>query len=316
VSALDELVAAYESPSLPAVGVVGYLGDDVPRELVAAAGLLPVRLRGSVPSSERADSILGPGVDAPVRAVLAGLLEGRPRIDFLLLSHDSDSAVRLFTALRVLSRSEPLPELWFLDLLHLPTETTASYNHDRLCELLGVLERWSGRPVSDESVAAAAAEAAETRLLLAGVEKLRRASPARLRGSEALAVAGAVATLPAAEANRLLGELLADPPEPLPEPARRVFVTGSALVGTDLFRALEAHGLHVVGEHFGRHDPAGVADAARAAGAEVVLAWIRSGDDARAWSVPALRDSLDLPLVVLDRRRGENLAGADLALLA
>ena len=315
MSALDELVAAYESPSLPAVGVVGYLGDDVPRELVAAAGLLPVRLRGSVPSRSAPIDPRAGRRRAGAGRPRPGLLEGRPRIDFLLLSHDSDSAVRLFTALRVLSRTEPLPELWFLDLLHLPTETTASYNHDRLRELLGVLERWSGRPVSDESVAAAAAEAAETRRLLAGVEKLRRASPARLRGSEALAVAGAVDTLPAAEANRLLGELLADPPEPLPEPARRVFVTGSALVGTDLFRALEAHGLHVVGEHFGRHDPAGVADAAKAAGAEVVLAWIRSGDDARAWSVPALRDSLDLPLAVLDRRRGENLAGADLALL-
>jgi hypothetical protein len=87
-------------------------------------------------------------------------------------------------------------------------------------------------------------------------------------------------------------------------------------MGTDLFTNLEAHGLHIAGERFGRHDPRAVAVAAKAAAADVVLAWIRAGDDARAWSVPALRAALDLPLVVLDRRVGETLSDAELALLA
>jgi 2-hydroxyglutaryl-CoA dehydratase, D-component len=314
MSALAALLSAYESPEVPDSGVVGYVGDDVPQELIAAAGLHPLRLRGSVPITERADAILGPGVDAPVRAVLSGLLAGRPRLDYLLLSHDSDSAVRLFTALRVLAGTEPLPELWFLDVCHLPTETTARYNRGRLDELLDVLGRWSGRAVSEERLAAAAAAAALTRRLLAEVEKLRRGS--RLRGSEALAIAGATEVLAAADANPLLEELLADPPDPLPEPARRVFVTGSAPTGTDLFRNLEANGLHVAGERFGRYDARGIADAASAAGADVVLAWIRSGDDARAWSIPALRQALDLPLVVLDRRGEGTLSDPELALLA
>jgi benzoyl-CoA reductase/2-hydroxyglutaryl-CoA dehydratase subunit BcrC/BadD/HgdB len=282
VSALDELVAAYERPDVPASGVVGYVGDDVPRELIAAAGLYPLRIKGSVPITERADAILGPGVDAPARAVLGGLLEGRPRVDYLLLSHDSDATVRLFAALRVLARTEPLPKLWFLDVLHLPTETTATYNRERLDELLDVLGRWSGQPVSEDRLAAAADEAAETRRLLEAVDELRRAL--RLHGREAFAIVGATEVLPAAEANRLLEELLADPPDPQPEPSRRVFVTGSSLMGTDLFTNLEAHGLHIAGERFGRHDPRAVA--------------------------------LDLPLVVLDRRVGETLSDAELALLA
>jgi hypothetical protein len=316
VSALAALVAAYESPEVPDSGVVGYVGEDVPRELIAAAGLHPLRLRGSVPIAERADEILGPGVDVPARAVLSGLLEGWPRVDYLLLSHDSDSTVRLFTALRVLARTEPLPELWFLDLLHLPTESTARYNRDRLDELLDRLGRWSGRQVSAERLAAAAAAATETRRLLAAVTALRVASPPRLRGSEALAIAGAAEALPAAEVNRLLEELLAAPPDPLPGPSRRVFLTGSALMGTDLLTALESIGLHVAGEHFERRDPRLVAEAAKASRADIVLAWIRSGDDARAWSIPALRNALDLPLVVLDRRGDESLSDADLAMLA
>jgi hypothetical protein len=96
-----------------------------------------------------------------------------------------------------------------------------------------------------------------------------------------------------------------------------VFVTGSAPVGRDLFTALEAHGLQVVGDEFRRHRRGpDVARAAEAGGAEVVLAWIRSGDDARAWSIPALRRALDLPLVVLDRREDEAVSDDELGRLS
>ena len=141
MSAIEQLVAVYEDPS-PVLEqwrgrVVGYLGSDVPRGLVAAAGLLPYRLRRAGPPSARADEILGPGVERPVRRLLGELLEGTAGIDFLLISHERDSLVRLFTSLRVLD--DALPEVWFVDLLHLSTPTTAAYNAARLEELRGVL---------------------------------------------------------------------------------------------------------------------------------------------------------------------------------
>ena len=111
-------------------------------------------------------------------------------MDFVLLCHDSDSTVRLFTALRALARTEPLPELWFLDLLHLPNETSGAYNGDRVGELLGVLARWSGSPVTIDAIETATRDLDETRRLLEVVADLRRASPPRLRGSDAFAVAG------------------------------------------------------------------------------------------------------------------------------
>jgi hypothetical protein len=318
MSALAQLVAAYENPAVPDTGVVGYLGNDAPRELIAAAGLNPLRLTGSVPVNvpvtERADAILGPGVDAPVRAVLGGLLAGRPRLDYLLLSHDSDSTVRLFTALRVLARTEPLPELWFLDLLHLPSETTARYNRDRIAELVVVLERWSGREVTGDDIDAATRAAEETTRLLDRLAELRRGGG--IAGSEALAADRGAANLPAAEANRLLEELLVERRDAPTASGRRLFLTGSE-PSPRLFRALEARGLHIAGESFDRHEAAAVvAREAETAAADVVLAWIRSGDDARAWGIPALRDALDAPVVVLDRRSDEALTAADLALLA
>jgi benzoyl-CoA reductase/2-hydroxyglutaryl-CoA dehydratase subunit BcrC/BadD/HgdB len=342
VSALDQLVATYEAPE-PAAGrhVVGYVGADVPRELVEAAGMLPLRLRGDGPPSPLAEEILGPRVDPPVRRVLGALLDGRLPIDFLLLCHDSDSSVRLFTALRVLALSTPLPELWFLDLLHLPAETTARYDLERLLTLRSVLEGWVGRPATDDDVRDAIREANQTRRLLTRVAALRRASPPLLSGTQALAVIGACTSLPAAEANRLLAALLGEAHAELPAPTRRVYITGSGHGSTALYRAIEGDGSIVVGEdhdwgesladglvdeqgdplaaiaahyHWGsalarRHGTNERAEhtarEAEAARADVVLAWIRTGDDALAWGLPAQRRLLDergIPFVVLEHR--------------
>ena len=154
-----------------------------------------------------------------------------------------------------------------------------------------------------------------TRRLLEVVTDLRRASPLQLRGSDAIAIAGAAETLPAAEASRLLRELLVEARGPLPGPRRRVYVTGSEPT-TTLYRALEGRGMHVVGEGpSGYSAPntraAFVAREAPAAGADLVLAWIRNGDDALAWGVPALRRALHLPLFVLDRQ-DEKLTADDI----
>ncbi len=291
MSALEQLVAVYEDPS-PVLEqwrgrVVGYLGADVPRELISAAGLLPFRLRGAGTPSARADEILGTRVERPVRRVLGELLEGRAGIDFLVISHERDSLVRLFTSLRVLP--DPLPEVWFLDLLHLPTETTAAYNAARLEELVEVLERWSGQPLA-EAPDADAAHLTELRLT------------GRLRGSDALAVLRAGEILPPDEYDRLLGELLGEERAEIPA-SRRVYVTGSEQVSPDLYRRLESEGMHVVGEdsvrlHGTGERAAHTAREAEAAGADLVLAWIRTGDDAFAWGLPALRRALDIELVV------------------
>ena len=104
MSALETLVARYEAP---VSGGVGYVGADIPRELVEAAGLVPIRLRGTGPADPLAESILGPRVDPPIRRILAALLRGELPIDFLLLGHDSDSSVRLHDALRASLASRP-----------------------------------------------------------------------------------------------------------------------------------------------------------------------------------------------------------------
>ena len=322
--------------------VVGYVGADVPRELIAAAGLLPLRLHGGGPGSGLADEILGPGVDPPARLVLAGLLDpGRLPIDFLLLCHDSDSTVRLYTSLRALGDREGLPETHFLDLLHLPAETTAGYNLDRLAELLATLEAWAGRPVTTDELLTAIAETNESRRLIGRLLAFRRAAPPLIGGADALAAIGAGTGLPAGEFNHLLSALLDELPDGDPRPGRRLYLTGSGHASNEVYQAIEERGWVVIGEdhdwgealadglvdenidplaalsqryhtgsalgrrHGSNERAAFTAQEAEAGGAELVLAWIRAGDDAHAWDVPEQRRRLaerGLTLAVLDRR--------------
>ena len=304
--------------------VVGYVGADLPQELVEAAGLRPLRLIPiDVAEREEADRLLGPGVDEPVRLVLAGLLEGRYPIDLLVVCHDSDHDVRLYTALRALALGDPalpLPPLHVHDFLHLPTGTTAAYDRDRVRELADVLASTAGRPAEDGALVAAIAAANESRRLLRRVDGLRRDGV--LRGSELLAVVAAGTAMHAGEYNALLTALLEQSLEPAAAPARRIYLLGSAHDAPDVYEALEAAGAAVVGEshawgsiwfdglvdeegeplraiaarhHLGsalgrRRDAAGrarraAADAA-AAGADVALAWHRAGDEQLAWALP------------------------------
>ena len=139
--------------------------------------------------------------------------------------------MRLFTALRVLP--DPLPEVWFVDLLHLPTETTAAYD----------LARLRGAPCACSS---AGPGGLSPRARRGPTLRCSRAWPscdaaARLRGSDALAVIGAGDVLPAAEYNRLLERLLEEEHDAVPA-SRRVYVTGSEHVSPDLYRASRARG--------------------------------------------------------------------------
>jgi benzoyl-CoA reductase/2-hydroxyglutaryl-CoA dehydratase subunit BcrC/BadD/HgdB len=349
--AFETLLLSYRDDAVDAAPrhdggrVVDYVGVDVPRELIEAAGFLPRRLRATASPSRLAEQILGPGVDPAARRVLAGLLDPtREHGELLVLCHDTDSTVRLYTSLRALVREgqgPALPELYFLDLLHLPTETTAHYNLQRVRDLLAALEHRAGREVAVDDLLRAVAETNESRRLLLEMQALRRASPSLLGGADALAIIGAWSALPSGSFNGLLRNVLDDPAGLEPRSGTRVYLTGSGHHSPELYRAIEERGANVVGEdhdwggaladglvdeaapplealtaryHLGsalgrRHSAderaAFAAAQAEAARADVVVAWIRAGDDALAWDVPAQRRSLaarGIPLVVLDRR--------------
>ncbi len=304
MSALAELRDVYRNRRTQ--NALGYVGADVPRELVESAGYVPLRL-APVEGVDRsfADRVLGPGVDETTRAILAGLLEGAYPVDRVVLCHDSDHTVRLYTALRRLD----VPELdsWFLDLLHLPRATTEAYDRARLVELT----KWLG---ADGDVRRAIDDANRARALGPCLADARRAG--RVSGADALALLGAGTVLPAARYADLLASALG---EVRAGGGNRtsVLLLGSEHADDAVYRAVDELGAVVVaethswGEAFlaGRVDDDGdVLDAlvrhyrprprTEPAAAQVQIAWIRAGDETVAWSLPGERRRLGRPVTV------------------
>jgi 2-hydroxyglutaryl-CoA dehydratase, D-component len=259
--------------------VVGLVGWSAPRELVVAAGMLPVRLspRRLPGSTPRRSGIPEPAsTPDPSGDIAAGLARELPtwaaRIaaalvtgaldwaDAVLIGRDSEAHTKLFYLLRELRRSGAatgLPSVAFFDLLRLPSRTSARYNRLRARELTDTLARWAGRPVTSESLGQAVDDAAATARRLAALTALRTAPLPTVAGSDALAAAMAAQVLPGQQLRAHLAAVCpgdcgqaaspADAGKGAPA-AARVFLTGSGLDDLTAYDALEDLGIALVGE--------------------------------------------------------------------
>jgi hypothetical protein len=316
VSALAELRAVHADRNAAAAAwrgsVVGYVGADVPRELIEAAGCLPLRLAPvDGVDATFAESVLGPAVDEAARRVLAGILQGAYPIDRLVLCHDSDHSVRLYAALRRLGY-----DAFFLDLLHGPRATSEAYSRARL----GELADWLGAGDLREAIRAA------NLLRDQGARLAARRRAGTVRGADALALLGAGTAL----RSDLYAALLTAAVDELPEgpPAQKtVLLLGSGHDRDDVYAAIDELGAAVVAETHdwgelllaGRVEEAGdPLDAlvrhyrgrrAEPAAADVRLAWLRRGDEARAWLLPGGIATLRDRPYRLDEQSVRDLAG-------
>jgi len=328
--------------------VAAHIGGDVPVELLIACGYVPVELCGDpMGDAEAGERLLGPMADGKTRSILHRLLEGaNGPLDQLIISRDSELLVRLFYIIRALRKADPdqvakLPDrIHFFDLLHGPHRSSGLYNRVRGRALLELLERWSGETITEEALREAIGRCNANRRLLQQVTALRRQRPARLTGTDALAISSCARFMPR-EQHSLLVSAFLDAAAGLPKlNGKRLFVTGSAHNSLHIYRAIEKTGAVIVGEDFDwgdrgsallvEEDTADPLDAvidryhfappssakfsalaraqytaeqARQAGADAVICLIYNGDPAPRWDVPLQRDALgDIPLLLIDNQ--------------
>ena len=248
--------------------VVGLLGWSAPRELVTAAGMLPVRLSperlaglgpdwGSGAARTDVAAEFGRELTPATAQLAAALLSGAlDWIDFLVIGRDREDFTRLFYLLRELRRGGAAPGLVpvaFFDLLRLPSRTSARYNRQRAADLAAVIASWAGRPVTPADLAVAVEAAGEIAHSFRGIQELRGRPHPRITGSDAMAAAIASRVLPAGRLLPLLDAVLAvGPPDAvgpdLAPPRARVFLAGSAVDDVMAYEAMERLGLAIVGE--------------------------------------------------------------------
>ncbi|MGW5739802.1 2-hydroxyacyl-CoA dehydratase [Amycolatopsis sp. NPDC003861] len=327
---------------------MGYVGADVPVELITAAGLRPLRLTGK-PGRESTlgDRYLGRGVDPVARSVLTRILTGDyGPLEAIVVSRDCEASLRLFYALRELHRIEPalgLPPVRLVDVLHLPHHTTTRYVHAKIAQLRAWLGRW--RPIGDDDLAEAITAHDTLRRSLGRLAALRRAN--RLSGTRFLETVAATTAVPVTDAIALVDRVPADPRE---VDGVRLFLTGSSHDGAGVYETLERNGFLVAGEDHDwgellfartcaaptelalaeryqyngpsaprasiRQRAAHTAAAARACGAEVLFSYVRVHDDAPPWDFPEQRAATGLPAILAERQPYGELTAEALAALA
>jgi len=243
--------------------VLGVIGNDVPRQLVLAAGILPRRLHGSwtAPVDERAAALLG-AADA-VAARLLAQVRTEP-LDGLVVCNDSQASLRVFYVLRA-----TMPELP-VHLLDLPRDDRPAARRFVRRQFEGLLAfclRIGGAVPEPATLADAARAERAVGDARARLRERRRAQPARVRGAVALdALLDSTRLDPATAVARLDAAV-----DDAPTTGIRVHVTGSGHPDADVYRVLEEGGAVVVSEDHDTGDAAWVGNAVDGDDVDAVL---------------------------------------------
>ncbi|MCX7520704.1 2-hydroxyacyl-CoA dehydratase family protein [Microbacterium sp. STN6] len=231
--------------------VIGIVGRDVPAVLVAASGAHPYRIAPGDELTDEADAVMGRAVDRAASRVLAAVMAGS--LDFLrgiLVSRDCEASVRLFYTLQELHRRGAIaPPVHLVDQVHQNRESTLQYNVAQLATMWEMVEAWASGGISTRSIEAARNELADVRGELERRRSWRRSG--RLSGTAALHGYRVAAALPPTDAARLLRDAGSE----ADDAGFPVFLTGSAPLGDEVYRAIEGAGARVVGEDHDWGDP-------------------------------------------------------------
>jgi len=256
MSLLEELYGnRYEHAAADAASgtpVIGLIGAEVPPELVRAAGARALRLHGAVRSDpSRATELLGRAVDEEAVMILSPILDGQ--LEFLrgiLVANDCEASLQLFYALRELHRLGAVtPAVHLVDQRHLDRPSTLRYNIHQLHEAVRVLSEWTGVEATDARLVDAVRESAHLDVKLHALQRLRRSDASEVTGLDVLHAYGvATAMTPAMATDAIDAAAAALASTGGAHHRLRIFCTGSAPIGDDLYRIIEGAGAIIVGE--------------------------------------------------------------------
>jgi benzoyl-CoA reductase/2-hydroxyglutaryl-CoA dehydratase subunit BcrC/BadD/HgdB len=230
--------------------VVGFFCAHAPEELLWAAGVLPVRLRGtgSVDTS-CGDPYLGPFNCSFARHTLSRLMSGDLAfLDGLLVTNSCDHIRRLFD---VFTAKGVAPFNYYLDVPHLNSDESFARLTTELRHLQAKLESFFGVTISREALSNAIKLYNRTRVLLGRVSALRGEDPPRATGSEVLALSIASASVPKDRFNAIAEQHLAEIEHRPSIPAStgpRLLVIGGTLDEPGYLELIESMGAAIVAD--------------------------------------------------------------------
>jgi benzoyl-CoA reductase subunit C len=228
--------------------VIGYLTALCPVEILTAAGVVPIRLRGN-PSEAitRGDAYMETIVCPFVRSVFDAAVKGKYGfMDGMVLPHQCDSIDRTND---VWSYTLDLPYWHFLNYPHVTDDPSIEFTTSILRLFIGSLEKFTGNKITDEAIAAAVKAHNENRGLMRDLYALRKTNPPLVSGVEMMQVLVAAMSLPVAESSTLIRSVIKEVkerPAPSGHVKKRIMLVGDQIDDIAIVEAIEGTGAYLV----------------------------------------------------------------------
>lgn len=260
-SALDTLRWHYQRRIVTALvhhkagmSVVGYTSNTVPWELIRATGCFPLLLSSPfdplATAAPPGDKLMEPVIDSRIRRLFNEILAGSWQfLKLLIIPRTSEPEHKLYLYLREVERqkiSASLPPLWLYDLLHTRTPISRKYGLERTKALIDRLSQ-IGR-ITPKSLSEATAESNLARAALRKIQSLRAGETPRIKGSDAVAISGAMYFMDRSAFAQGAKEAYREFKSAKPLRGPRLLIKGTPLPHPKLHEALESHGAVVVAE--------------------------------------------------------------------
>ncbi|MBA4417230.1 MAG: hypothetical protein C0392_04875 [Syntrophus sp. (in: bacteria)] len=227
--------------------VIGYLSALGPVEILTAAGVIPLRLKGNVSEAiTKGDAYMETVVCPFVRNVFDAAVKGRyDFLDGMVLPHQCDSIDRTND---VWSDVLKLPYWHFLNVPHVTDDPSIEFMKEILRVFIGTLEKFTGTTITDEAIAQAVKAHNENRRLMRELYALRTANPPLISGTEMMKVLVAAMSLPVQESSALIESVTKEVKErPSSKDMRkRIMIIGDQIDDVAVIEAIEGAGAWLV----------------------------------------------------------------------
>lgn len=228
--------------------VIGYLDIYPVLEMLTALDSVPFRILGDMGEPiTKADAYLPTVVCPFLRSCLDLGFKGRyDFLDGVVMAHTCEVAEKMAHIWRIYLNP---PYAHFIDTPHTEHEAAQRQHKKLLEDFKKTLESFTGKTLTEASLHEAIKIHNRQRALVRELYDLRKPDPPLISGAETLQVMVALASLPVAEGNELLRQVIGEVKQrqngPPGKPAR-LMVWGSIIDNTALIDLMESIGANVV----------------------------------------------------------------------
>ncbi|MBI2853559.1 MAG: 2-hydroxyacyl-CoA dehydratase [Chloroflexi bacterium] len=227
--------------------VIGYLCALVPLELIAAAGLVPIRIKSDPRQPiTRADTLMETIICPQIRGCFDMAVKGKyDFLDGLVLPHACDSICRPYD---VWKYTLNLPYSHFVNMPHGTDDSSQKFYREILGTFRKSLSGFVGNDISDSSLSEAVRLYNENRAAVRELFALRRSQPPLISGMEISKLLIALMGLPVAQSSRLVREVISEVKQRKVNSPRlpRVMIIGAQMDDATFVDLVEKSGAHVV----------------------------------------------------------------------